>query len=360
MAKDYYDILGVDRNASQEEIKKAFRKLAHKYHPDKETGDEQTFKEISEAYNVLSDEQKRAQYDQFGHAGTGAGAQGAGTDFGGFDFSNFGGAGGFQDFDIGDIFGEMFGGGFGGGRGRTRRGSDISVDMQLQFSEAVFGVSRTLTIKKNVACADCSGSGAKSGTDMETCSVCSGQGAVRDTKQSVFGTFATVRECPQCMGNGQTPKEKCPRCAGTGVERKEEQITVSVPPGINDGEMLRVTGAGEAIAGGQPGDLYVRLHVSNDTRFTKEGSDLTTTLTVKLTDALLGAEYTLDTLDGQVKLKIPHGVTPNEVLRVRDKGVPYGDGNRRGDLLVKVSIEMPKKLSKNAKKLVEQLQEEGL
>jgi molecular chaperone DnaJ len=356
MAKDYYDILGVDRNASQDDIKKAFRKLAHKYHPDKESGDEKTFKEISEAYNVLGDEQKRAQYDRYGQ--TGAGAQGGSAGFGGFDFSNMGGASGFQDFDIGDIFGEMFGGGFGGGR--TRRGSDISVDLQLTFSEAVFGVKRTLTIKKNVACEDCSGSGAKAGTEMETCSVCSGQGSVRDTKQSFFGTFATVRECPQCHGRGQTPKEKCPRCAGAGVERKEEQITVSVPPGINEGEMLRVSGAGEAIAGGHPGDLYVRLHVQNDTRYAKEGTNLTTTLSVKLTDALLGAEYTLDTLDGQVKLKIPQGVAPNEVLRVRGKGVPHGDGSRRGDLLVKVSIEIPKKLSKNTKRLVEQLQEEGL
>lgn len=361
MAKDYYDILGVSKKASQDDIKKAFRKLAHKYHPDKQTGDEQKFKEISEAYGVLSDEKKRSEYDAYGRVFSGSGGNaGQGQGFGGFDPSGFAGAGGFQDFDLGDIFsefGDIFGGG--GGRQRTRRGRDISIDLEISFKEAVFGTDRTVLLTKNALCKDCQGSGAESGSEMETCSVCNGNGSIRETKQSFFGTFATVKTCTTCGGSGQVPKKKCKTCKGEGIERRQEEIKITIPSGMNDGEMIRLTGAGEAIAGGVAGDLYVKVHVKKDERFRKEGNNLVTDLNVKLTDALLGAEYTVPTLDGDVKVKIPHGVSINEILKVRGKGVPI-DESRRGDLMVKIHIEIPKKLSRKAKKLIEDLKEEGI
>jgi molecular chaperone DnaJ len=358
MAKDYYAALGIERSATQDDIKKAFRKLAHKYHPDKNGGDSSKFKEISEAYSVLGDEKKRAEYNTYGRTfNDGAGAAGAGG-FGdmGFDFSGFN-AQGFQDFDLGDIFGEFFGGN--GTRGRTRRGRDISIDVELSFAESIFGVERKILINKTSTCETCKGSGAEPGTEMKQCTVCNGKGSVRETKRSFLGTFTTTKTCSECNGSGKIPKERCHTCRGAGITKKEQEISVKIPAGIEDGEMIRLTGAGEAIQNGLTGDLYIKIHVKPHSTFKKDGQNLVMGLNIKLSTALLGGEYTIQTLDGDIKVKVPAGVSIGETLRVKNKGVPY-DKNKRGDLLIKLTIQIPQKLSRNAQKLIEQLKAEGI
>lgn len=357
--KNYYDVLGIQKSATKEEIKKAFRKLAGQYHPDKKTGDENKFKEISEAYAVLGDEKKRAEYDAYGHAFSGAGG---GAQQGGFNWSDFqqaGGGQGFQ-FDINDIF-ENFGDMFGGGTSRRQhRGRDISIDIELTFNESVFGVHRKVLLTKTNTCTFCDGTGAKKGTDMTECSTCNGQGRIRETRQSIMGSFQTVRECTVCHGSGKMPKEKCGHCAGAGVLRSEEEIGIDIPAGIQNGEMIRMTGRGEAVQNGTTGDLYVKIHVKQHDTIKREGNNLVAPLPVKLTDALLGAVYKVETLDGSVDIKIPSGIKHGELLRIKGKGVPQGDSSRRGDFLVRISIETPTKLSRTAKKLIEQLKEEGI
>lgn len=356
--KDYYQILGVEKGASEDDIKKAFRSLAHKYHPDKKGGDEAKFKEVSEAYAVLSDSKKRAQYDQYG-AYTAGGQSGG---FGGFDFSdfarNFQGAEGFNgqgvEFDLGDIFGDFFGGGR-----KSRRGRDISMDVEILFRDAIFGTERRILVTKTALCDSCTGSGAKKGTSMATCASCNGKGQIRESRNTFFGNFATTRTCPTCKGRGETPKEACPECRGEGALRKQEEVHVIIPGGVEDGEMIRMPGRGEALPGAQAGDLYIKIHVRADKLFTRDGNNLVTALTIKLTDALLGAEYQLQTLDGDTTLTVPQGVTQGEFLRIRGRGVPHGRGSR-GDLLVRVDIEFPKKLSRAAKEAVEKLRSEGL
>lgn len=356
MAQDYYKTLGIEKNASKDEVKKAFRKLAGKYHPDKKTGDEAKFKEISEAYSVLGDEKKRSEYDAYGHSFQGAGG-GQGAGFGGFDFSGFqqGGGQGFE-FDINDIFGEMFG----GGGNRQARGRDISIDINLSFEDAIFGVTRKVLITKNSTCSDCEGTGGKPGTEMTSCTVCNGQGKVRETRQSIMGTFQTVKVCDSCQGAGKTPKEKCSHCSGIGVRRVEEEIEIKIPAGIQNGEVVRMQARGEAIPGGQAGDLYIKLHVDSHTTIKREGNNLISELPIKLTDALLGNDYAVETLDGSVTIKVPAGVRHGELLRIKGKGVPQGSMDRRGDYLVRISLETPAKLSRKAKKLVEELREEGI
>ena len=352
MGKDYYTILGVPKNASKDDIKKAFRKLAHQYHPDKEGGDEGKFKEISEAYSVLSDDKKRAEFDSYGRV---FGGDGGGGSYG-FDFSGAGfGAQDFQDFDLGDIFSDFFG----GSRRQQKRGRDISIDLALSFEESVFGSERKVLLTRGVQCATCEGSGAKSGTSFSTCAACNGNGSIHDTKKSVLGTFTSVRTCDSCHGKGQVAKDKCAVCRGLGIHRKEGEITIAIPPNVNNGEMIRLSGAGEAIAGGMPGDLYVKLHVKDDPRFTREGHTIYTTLTIKLSDALLGGEYKVKSLDGDLTVKIPAGASPGEMLRVKGKGAPITD-NKRGDLLITLNIKLPQKLSRKAKKLVEEMRKEGI
>ena len=354
MKKDYYQILGINKSASEDEIKKAFRKLAQKHHPDKKGGDEAKFKEASEAYAVLSDKKKRAEYDTYGKTFAGGGPQGG---FGGFDFSGFQGQNGQAfEFDLGDIFGEFFGGQQGGNQ---RRGRDISIDIELSFRESVFGAERNVLIAKVGVCDTCGGNGAKKGSSMISCTTCNGKGELRETRNSFFGTFTTNRQCSRCHGKGQVPETPCEVCHGEGVSRRQEDIRIEVPAGVSDGEMIRMPGRGEAAAGGGAGDLYVKLHVKADATFSREGSNLLMSLPVKLTDALLGAEYRIRTLDGDMPVTIPVGVVHGEVVRVRGKGVPYGRGSR-GDLLVRIDIQFPKKLSTAARKLIEQLRGEGL
>jgi molecular chaperone DnaJ len=355
--KDYYSILGVSKSASEEEIKKAFRTLAHKYHPDKKGGDEAKFKEVSEAYAVLSDKKKRAEYDTYGRTFSGGSAGGG---FGGFDFSNFAGFEGFQngqggvEFDLGDIFSDVFGGGR-----RARRGRDISIDVEIPFRDAIFGTERRILISKLGQCDVCAGTGAKKGSGLIACTSCNGKGQIKESRNTFFGTFTSSRSCPTCKGRGEVPKEICNACNGEGVLKKQEEIHVVIPAGAENGEMIRMPGRGEAAPGVPAGDLYVKIHVRQDKLFTRDGMNLVTALSIKLSDALLGAEYRIQTLDGETTLAIPQGVSQGEFLRIRGKGVPSHRGGR-GDLLVRVDIEFPKKLSKKAKEAIEQLRKEGI
>ncbi|HEY4516663.1 MAG TPA: molecular chaperone DnaJ [Candidatus Paceibacterota bacterium] len=357
--KNYYDVLGVPKSATEEDVKKAFRKIAQKYHPDKKGGDEAKFKEASEAYAVLSDKKRRAEYDAYGKTFAG-GAQG-GQGFGGFDFSNFSAGGGSAfggqnvEFDLGDIFGEFFG----GGGGQARRGRDVSIDIELPFKEAIFGTERRVLIAKVGICDVCTGSGAKPGSKVISCKTCNGKGELRETRNTFFGAFSSARTCPKCRGRGEVPETPCAKCHGEGVIKREEEIHVFVPAGVGDGEMIRMPGLGEAAAGAPAGDLYVKLHVQPDTRFVREGNNLEMRLSIKLTDALLGAEHRLRTLDGDEQLHIPAGITHGALVRVKGKGVPYSRGSR-GDLLVRIDIELPKKLSKEAHELALKLRAEGL
>ncbi len=360
MAKDYYQTLGISKNASKDEIKKAFRTLAHKHHPDK-GGDAEKFKEINEAYGVLSDDKKKASYDQYGSADAGAGFGGGnpfggGGGFGGFDFSGFqqGGQGGGFEFDMGDLFGDMFGG---GRQARTPKGQDIQVDLELPFKDAIFGVTHTFTLNKTSSCEHCGGSGAEKGSDLSQCSTCNGKGQVKEVKNTFLGQFETAATCPTCHGKGKVPKVKCSVCKGHGVHKKPTEINVKIPAGIDVGQMVRMTGAGEAIEGGKAGDLYIRIQIKKHPVFKKEGLNLTMQKKIKLTDALLGAEFDLETLDGTLSFKIPDGIQHGEVLKIKGKGVPY-DGSRRGDILVTVLFDTPK-LSRNAKKIIEELKKEG-
>jgi molecular chaperone DnaJ len=356
MPKDYYSILGVDKKASQDDIKKAFRKLAHQYHPDKKGGNEAKFKEASEAYAVLSDEKKRAEYDSYGRVFSGGGSGGAGAGFDGFDFSQFSGDGGF-DVNIEDLFGG-FSDIFGSGR-RTRRGRDISIDVELSFKESIFGVTRRVLVTKDAECSSCTGSGAEPGSKTKTCPTCNGKGQVVESRRSPFGVFSVSSTCAACNGKRTVPEKICGKCRGSGVERREDEVTVVVPAGIDNGQVIRMGALGEAISGGSAGDLYVKVHVRPDPKFRKEGLNLVTELSIKVTDAVMGAEYKLETLDGPVSVTVPPLRSADEILRMKGKGVPV-ERNRRGDLLIRVRVEFPQKLTKEARALLEKLKVEGI
>ncbi|OGF80499.1 molecular chaperone DnaJ [Candidatus Giovannonibacteria bacterium RIFCSPHIGHO2_12_44_12] len=349
MAKDYYDILGVSRNASRDDIKKAFRRLAHQHHPDK-GGKERDFKEINEAYQVLSDEKKRAEYDHYGRVfsdGAGGGQGAAGFDFG--DMSGF---------DFGDIFEDLFNM---GGRGtRVKRGRDISIEVDVNFEESIFGAERKILLTKASYCSNCQGSGSAPGSKTKNCANCNGSGTVREAGKSLFGSFMRVVECKKCSGRGKIPEELCGVCRGGGVVRKREEIVINIPPGIRDGEMIKISGSGEVVFGGVAGDLYVRINVSKHPQFTREGENLIMDLAIPITEAILGSERTINALDGTLKVKIPSGIDSGETLRIRGRGVPASEGARRGDLLILVSVKTPKHLSKKAKELIEELKKEGI
>ncbi len=360
--KDYYNLLGVDKGASKDDIKKAFYKLAAKYHPDKKGGDEAKFKEVNEAYQVLSDEKKRKEYDTYGQTFNGQGPQGGGFggfNQGGFDASDFANMQ-FDFGDLGDIFGDMFGGGF-GGASRTKRGRDISLEIDVPFTEAVFGTERNVLLSKVSTCKTCSGSGAKVGAKMKTCTTCNGQGKIHDVKKTIMGNFQTVKTCDHCRGTGKVPEEKCHDCRGAGVITGREEVNINIPAGISNGEMIRMSQMGEAVAGGTTGDLYVKINVTPHKAWKREGNDLSITHGIKLTDALLGMKHTIEGLDGKIEIDIPAGAQAGEILRVKTRGVPYlHEKSKRGDVLVKLHIVMPKKLSKKAMSYIQGLQEEGL
>jgi molecular chaperone DnaJ len=359
MTKNYYDVLGVDKGATKEDIKKAFYKLAGKYHPDKKGGDEAKFKEVNEAYQVLSDESKRKEYDTYGQTFNGQGPQQGGGfgGFGGFDASDFGGMQ-FDFGDLGDIFGDAFG--FGGGS-RQKRGRDISTELNIPFTESIFGTERKILLSKVSTCKECAGSGAEKDSKMITCIKCNGQGKVHDTKKTFMGSFQTVRTCDTCHGKGKIPEHKCRECKGVGVKETREEIAITIPAGINNGEMIRLSQMGEAVAGGATGDLYVKINVSSHSMWKREGHDLVITHSIKLTDALLGATHIINGIDGDITIDIPHGAAAGEILRIKNRGVPHiHEKNKRGDVLIKLVIAMPKKLSRDAENLIKKLQEEGL
>lgn len=351
MAKDYYNILGVQKNASKEEIKKSFRSLAHKYHPDKNKGNDTKFKEINEAYQVLSDDKKRNQYDAYGSSFD---SGQAGGDPNGWDFSDFTSAGGFDMNDIFDFFGNQQ-----GGRTKTKRGRDISVDLEILFEESVFGVERKVLLSKVGVCNECNGSGGAKNSSQEKCTVCHGSGRVHETKRSILGSYTSVKECDKCFGRGSVPSKKCSNCNGKGVAKRNEEIVIKVPSGINSGEVVRMTGFGEAVTNGVSGDLYIRVHVRSHEIFSRDGANITMSLEIKMSEAILGIEKEIKTFDGKIKLKIPDGVNSGETLRVRERGFIVS-GGKRGDLMVKVIVKTPKNISKKTKEIIEQLKEQGL
>ena len=354
--KDYYNILGVPKNATKEDIKKAYRKLAHQFHPDKKGGNEQKFKELNEAYQVLSNDSKRAQYDQFGRAFDGGGAA-AGQNASGWDFSSFRG---FEDVDMGDIFESFFGGGagFGGRAGGRRRGRDISIDIEIPFAESIFGGERRVLIRKRIECEHCGGSGKAKDSSEITCVKCHGAGTIRDTKRSIFGSFTQVIACSVCEGTGKVPEKKCEQCRGEGVILKGEEIRIVIPPGIENDEVVRISKKGEALRKAETGDLYVKVRVFPHATVRRSRDDLLMKLDIPLSGALLGGSEAIETLEGPIKLKIPQGIADGEVLKVRGKGVPRDDGSR-GDLLIEVKIKMPHKLTPHLKLLIEELRKEG-
>ncbi len=356
---DYYKILGIEKGASKDEIKKAFHKLAHKYHPDKKGGDEKKFKEINEAYHVLSDDAKRSQYDTYGSVGGFSdSSQGFGGQGFGFDFSDiFRNAQGFGGSGVEDIFESFFGGG-NAHSGRVR-GRDISIDILISFSESIFGVERKVLINKIGTCDECGGMGAKKGTTMTKCKNCNGSGKVLENKRSFLGNFTTKRICESCMGTGEIPKEKCNACSGEGVVKKSEEIIVKIPAGIDNGEMIRFSGKGEAVPRGSSGDLYVKIHVEKHPVWRREGFNLTTDIELKLSEALLGSERSIKGLDGDVEFKVPAGISFGEILRIKGRGVPV-DRTKRGDVLVKINIKIPQNLSKKEIEIASKLKESGL
>lgn len=353
MNKDYYQILGVEKRSSLEEIKKAYRKLAHKYHPDKKDGNEKKFKEINEAYYILGNDKRRSEYDRYGHVFSGAGGQ-SGVGFDGFDFSNIS-----SDFpDLSEIFGDFFG--FSGQRAYSgRRGRDISIDLEISFKESVFGETRKVLLTKGCVCESCGGKGAAPDAVFNACQHCNGSGKIHETKRSFLGTFTALRSCEKCGGSGKVPSELCRKCKGVGIVKKSEEISINIPAGIYDGEVVKLFGTGEAKTNGVAGDLYVKIHIKPDPVFLREGNHLTSSLNIPLSEALLGGERKIKTLDGEIKIKIPAGINSGEILRIRNKGIPVRDGSR-GDLMIKVFVKIPKNLSRKSKKLVEELKKEGI
>lgn len=359
--KDFYSILGVSKSASPEEIKKSFRRLAHEHHPDK-GGDAQKFKDINEAYQVLGDEAKRKQYDQFGSAAFENGGMGGPGGFGGF--GGFGQQGGFSVNmeDMGDL-GEMFGGmfGFGGGRSKQKRGANIEVDVTLDFLESVKGVEKAVKLYKHDRCSSCDGNGAEKGSQLITCKTCSGKGQVQHVQRTILGNIQMQTPCAECFGTGKVPEKPCPSCKGVGVERRERELTVHIPAGISDGEALRIDSEGEHPGkGGKAGDLYVRIHVKQHSLFVREGNDIHTRVDIPFTTLALGGSITIQTVDGDGELKIPEGTASGSVFRVRGKGVPFLRSNGRGDQFVTVQPEVKGKLSRDQRKMLEELRGLGL
>lgn len=352
MAEDYYEILGVSRTATQEEIKKAYRKLAHKHHPDKKGGDEEAFKKVSNAYEVLSDKQKRAQYDQFGSSFNGN-AGGGGDPFGGFSQGGF--TINMDDLGgVGDIF-ESF---FGGGRSRSRarsRGSDVETNVEISFRESATGVEKTLEHRIFATCSKCHGNGAEPGTPIVTCKTCKGQGSVTRTHQTPFGAFSQRTTCETCHGEGKMAETPCSVCSGSGREKTTRKITVAIPAGIADGQSIRLTGKGEApLKGGEPGDLYVHVRVKPDRVLVRDRDNVRSTVKISFADAALGLEIEVTTLNGKKIILVPAGTQPGTEIRLSGEGFPSLQSSRKGDHIVTVQVEIPKKLSRKQKELLEE------
>lgn len=353
--RDYYEVLGVSKSASADEIKSAYRKLAMKYHPDRNPDNpeaEEKFKEASEAYAVLSDSEKKARYDQFGHAGVDP-SYGAG---GG------GGFGGFQDIDLGDIFGDLFGGfgGFGGGSRRNgpKQGRTLEMGLTITFEEAAFGVEKEISYLRVDNCSACSGSGAKPGTTAETCSACRGTGQVKAAQNTPFGQFMTTRTCNVCNGSGKIIKERCDECDGKGRVRRKTKKTVKIPAGIADGQVIQNSGGGDVgTNGGRPGDLYIQINVKEHPVFEREGQDIYCDVPITFVQAALGDEIEVPTLYGKEKVKIAEGTQCNEIIKLKGKGLPYLRNSSKGDQYVKIIVEIPKSLNQDQKEILKKFDE---
>lgn len=355
MAKDYYSILGVEKTVSPEELKKAYRKLAHAHHPDKKSGDEAKFKEINEAYSTLSDPEKRRQYDQYGQTFSGGASGGRGQGFGGFDFGgaagfNFGGA------NMEDLFSDLFTGG--GRRERSGRGSDIQTDVTISFEEMVQGAKRSIDFRTFVRCPDCHGTGGAPGSNEKTCPDCRGRGSLAQNINTILGTFTQSIACERCHARGKIQSDPCRRCHGAGRAEGEVSKEVNIPAGIEDGQALSLTGQGAAGEFGAPnGDLYVVVRVKRDSRFLRQGDDIVSELPLDFHQFALGDKVPVATIEGEVSMKIPAGTQPGEVFRIRGKGVPKLGRFGRGDHLVKTSIVIPRSLSSDEKRHIEGLRE---
>ncbi|MDR0957064.1 MAG: molecular chaperone DnaJ [Candidatus Nomurabacteria bacterium] len=356
--RDYYEVLGVKKDASADEVKKAFRKLAVKYHPDK-GGDEAKFKEINEAYEVLKDEKKRQRYDQFGHAGVGGasgGSYGGGNPFSGqnvhFDF----GDGGFDGF--GDIFSSFFGGGS-SSRSRSSagagRGQDIETSMNLTFEEAVFGTEKEVALNLDVQCDHCKGSGAEPGFGTKTCPTCKGSGQEVRVINSLFGPIQQAQTCHTCHGRGKVPEKACTACGGKGVRREKQEINVKIPAGVDEGSTIRLNGRGEAIMGGTSGDLFISIHVQPHKKFTREGDLILSEETISMVDAALGTELEVETIDGELTMRIPAGTQSGTDFKLSNHGVPHLRGNGRGAQIITIKVQTPTNLSRKQRDILEQL-----
>lgn len=376
MSKDYYQTLGVAKGASQEEIKKAFRKLAHEHHPDKQSGSEAKFKELNEAYQVLSNPEKRKKYDQFGSTFEQMGGwgnhnwedvmQGFRQGFGGGESAESGFSFDFGGGGLGDILNDFLGGGFASGSRtqKTRRaaaGRDLEVGISVEFKEAVFGAEKIIEIEKFDKCSKCYGNGAEPGSKIVSCSNCGGAGQVTETQRSILGLIRSVNVCPQCQGEGKIPNKKCLKCQGDGMERTHKKIKIKIPAGIDQDEAIRLAGEGEAgERGGGYGDLYVRINIKSHPRLTRENDNIYSEEYISYSQAVLGDKITAETLDGAVMLKIPEKTESGKIFRLKNKGVPHLRTYGRGDQYVTVKIKMPERLSRKAKNMIEDLKSEGL
>jgi len=354
MPRDYYETLDISRDSDKEEIKRAFRRLARKYHPDvnKEAGAEESFKEINRAYEVLSDPEMKARYDRFGEAGIGGAGAAAGYP------SDFGDMGGFADI-FESFFNNFSGSGQPGGRRRAgpTRGEDLRLDLKLDFREAVFGGEKEIRISHLETCAVCNGSGAKPGTRPTTCSTCAGAGQVRRATRTPFGSFTQVSVCPTCNGTGQMIEEKCDSCSGNGLKQEAKKLKITVPAGVDNGTRLRVSSEGDAgLRAGPPGDLYVYLFVNEDPEFQRDGINILSQLKVSYLQAILGAKIDVNTVDGPIEVMIPPGTQPGTVLTLDDHGVPrLGDASTRGDHLLTIKVDIPTRLASEERELLEKL-----
>ena len=353
--RDFYEVLGVSKDASDDEIKKAFRKAAVKHHPDKEGGDETKFKEVNEAYEVLKDKQKRQRYDQFGHAGVGGSASGGdGNPFGGgFDgFSSQGFEFNFGDGGLGDIFGQFFGGGS-QQRGPSR-GNDIETQITLNFEDAIFGVEREIELMLDAECSHCKGTTVEPGSSMKTCPTCKGAGQQTRVMNTMFGAIQQAVTCSDCKGRGKVPEKVCSQCHGKGTERTSQKMTIKIPAGIDDGSTIRLKERGEAMANGPRGDLYVHVRVKAHKKFTREADLILSEEHISMVDAALGAEIEVETVDGMITMKVPAGTQSGTDFKLSGHGVPHVRSDKRGAHIVQLLVDTPTKLSKKQKELLEE------
>lgn len=355
--RDYYEVLGVQKDASAEDIKKAYRQLALKYHPDRNPGDktaEEKFKEAAEAYEVLSDPQKRSRYDQFGHAGMSGNGF---SDFGGMNmqdiFSHMGSI--FEDLGIGGFSG--FGGGFGGGRNRVQKGSNIRIKVKMTLEDIAKGVEKNIKVQKNIVCNECHGTGAKSADAIKTCPTCHGRGIVTRVQQSIFGQMQMQSECPNCHGTGKIITDKCSHCGGNGVVKGEDIINVKIPAGVSDGMQLSIRGKGNAIGGGEPGDLLVLVEEEKHSRFERDGNNIYEEFNISFPLAVLGGTVEIPLLEGKAKVKIAPGTQSSTLLRLNGKGLPDLRGYGQGDLIVNINVVVPKRITKEEKTMIEKMME---